>query len=775
MSFTRIHPPKTNHPTEVGTDLSRQMNLVLNQLERYLDIPVVAAAPSGTAGADPDFTGAKRVLVTQTSDGARQMKVYERLFDTSDPPQPQWGRRFTFALSSLSALADNDLLTWDDDADDVLFQSSATLGLVSGPASATDNAVARFDGTGGKTIQNSGVIVDDTDNVTGMTTLTLPNTGLHLLDTDASHDLIVAPGANLTAERTLTVTTPDAALTLNLSTVTAGRFLRADGTNWLASTLTIPDTVAISTLLYASAANIVSALATGNNGILVTSGTGVPSIGTDIPTDVTIGGAYIYRVGGTDVGVADGGTDVSTFTTNGVLYGNGASAVQVTSQGAANSVLTANAGAPSFSDSPTLAALTVNGDLRVNDQIGLGLAPSANGGSLQIRQALPSDPTNIGMIRLLDTAAVAADVGASLSFGGKYTAGGSYADWAIVKGLKENATDSNFSGYLMFGTRTSGSNMSERFRIDSAGVLRGVTGAVIGTAQSVGNTLLLSAYDVDGAAYTTFATLTANNTPTMTLSNVTSSTNFNPTSSDGGALGTTSLMWSDLFLASAGVINFNAGNYTITHAAGLLTFSGDVRVNDQIAIGGAAAAGTGSFQIYAAPPSDATNVGHIRVIDTTALAANTGGGINFGGVYNAGGSRADWALIRGRKENATDSNFSGYLSFGTRASGAGMAEVGRFTSAGRFGVNATAPSGMADIVQSSTTGAIPVIEVTQADVSEEFIRFIGTSANAVLTQSIVEAADVATFTTVGYLQIYVQDDGNQVADGRYYVAFGTLA
>lgn len=37
--------------------------------------------------------------------------------------------------------------------------------LVTGPASATDNAVVRFNGTGGKTIQNSGVIIDDSDNV----------------------------------------------------------------------------------------------------------------------------------------------------------------------------------------------------------------------------------------------------------------------------------------------------------------------------------------------------------------------------------------------------------------------------------------------------------------------------------------------------------------------------------------------------------------------------------------------------------------------------------
>jgi hypothetical protein len=48
-------------------------------------------------------------------------------------------------------------------------------GDVAGPSSATDNAVARFDTTTGKLIQNSLVIVDDSGNVTGVNTLTATN------------------------------------------------------------------------------------------------------------------------------------------------------------------------------------------------------------------------------------------------------------------------------------------------------------------------------------------------------------------------------------------------------------------------------------------------------------------------------------------------------------------------------------------------------------------------------------------------------------------------
>ena len=47
-----------------------------------------------------------------------------------------------------------------------------------------------------------------------------------------------------------------------------------------------------------------------------------------------------------------------------------------------------------------------------------------------------------------------------------------------------------------------------------------------------------------------------------------------PTTSDGVALGTGSLMWSDLFLASGSVINFSNGDITATHSSETLTFAG---------------------------------------------------------------------------------------------------------------------------------------------------------------------------------------------------------
>jgi len=59
-----------------------------------------------------------------------------------------------------------------------------------------------------------------------------------------------------------------------------GTLLRADGTNWVATTSTYPNTNAVNTLLYASSANVMAALATANSGVLTTDASGVPSIDT---------------------------------------------------------------------------------------------------------------------------------------------------------------------------------------------------------------------------------------------------------------------------------------------------------------------------------------------------------------------------------------------------------------------------------------------------------------------------------------------------------------
>ena len=74
---------------------------------------------------------------------------------------------------------------------------------VRGPGSSTDNAVARWDGTTGTFLNNSGVIIDDSNNVSGIANLT--TTGSTILG-DAAADTITFNAAAWTLANNVTAT-----------------------------------------------------------------------------------------------------------------------------------------------------------------------------------------------------------------------------------------------------------------------------------------------------------------------------------------------------------------------------------------------------------------------------------------------------------------------------------------------------------------------------------------------------------------------------------------
>jgi len=106
----------------------------------------------------------------------------------------------------------------------------------------------------------------------------------------------------------------------------------------------------------------------------------------------------------------------------------------------------------------------------------------------------------------------------------------------------------------------------------------------------------------------------------------------------------------------------------------------------------------------------------------------------------------------------------------------GTNDVQRMTikETGLVGINAV-PSGQLHIDQSSDSANIPVLYLDQADISEPFILFRGTANVGVITQSIVAVGAVASDTLEGYIQVYVIDDGNQIADQVYFLQLYTLS
>lgn len=105
------------------------------------------------------------------------------------------------------------------------------------------------------------------------------------------------------------------------------------------------------------------------------------------------------------------------------------------------------------------------------------------------------------------------------------------------------------------------------------------------------------------------------------------------------------------------------------------------------------------------------------------------------------------------------------------ASGTSIIDID--TTNARVGIGTTGPAAKLHVDQSSTTAAIPVLAVEQADVDVEFIHFVGTSTTDA-SQSLVDAADMSTPGSLkGWLKIYVTDKASSgaIEDGIYFIPF----
>jgi len=101
---------------------------------------------------------------------------------------------------------------------------------------------------------------------------------------------------------------------------------------------------------------------------------------------------------------------------------------------------------------------------------------------------------------------------------------------------------------------------------------------------------------------------------------------LSPGVTNSSALGTTSLMWSDLFLASGGVINFNANEITMTHST--IGTGGKIKVETEWATGGATGRPFESYLTIA----DATRLGGYANAMKAMVDCEESGGVGAGTV-----------------------------------------------------------------------------------------------------------------------------------------------
>lgn len=142
---------------------------------------------NGTANNNIRFhRGASTVLqFLQGGDATAEGTLSVNLAQTS-------GRVENYANASLPAVGNAGRIAWVTDLLTLKVDNGAAwlaLGDVVGPASSTDNALARFDSTTGKIIQNSGATLDDSNILTTAGLLLTGLTASRALQTDASKNL----------------------------------------------------------------------------------------------------------------------------------------------------------------------------------------------------------------------------------------------------------------------------------------------------------------------------------------------------------------------------------------------------------------------------------------------------------------------------------------------------------------------------------------------------------------------------------------------------------
>ena len=111
------------------------------------------------------YTGT--VVLTAADVGAQPAGTYVTSVSATSPVTSSGGTTPTIAMPAANSTTNGYLTSTDWNT----FNTISTGGVV-GPASATDNAIARYDGTTGKLIQNSVVTVSDTGGIAGATTIT---------------------------------------------------------------------------------------------------------------------------------------------------------------------------------------------------------------------------------------------------------------------------------------------------------------------------------------------------------------------------------------------------------------------------------------------------------------------------------------------------------------------------------------------------------------------------------------------------------------------------
>jgi len=486
-------------------------------------------------------------------------------------------------------------VAWDTNLGD--FREIAS-GDVDGPSSSTDNAIARFDGTTGKVIQNSAAtIADSTGDITagkynGLTvttttgTLTIANgktatvnNTITLAGTDST--TMTFPSTNATVARTDAAQTFAGTQTFSsapvVSTLTASKPVFSDGSGALTSTGTLATdqggtgqtSYTAGDLLYYATGTAFTKLGIGSASTVLTSSGSAPQW---------------TSLSGISVGTA---TNLAGGAAGSVPYQTASSTTSFLAIGTANQVLQVNSGATApewVSSSGTGNIVRVTSATLVTPTLGVASATSVN-------KVAITAPATGATLTLADGSTLATSGANSLTF----TTTGATNLTLPTSGTV--ATTSNTVASISFGTTGFTPSTATSGAVTVAGTLSAANGGT-GVANNAANTITFTGNYSLGLTLTgntgvtlpttgTLATLAGSETLTNktingsnnTISNISLTTAVTGTLPTGnGGTGNTATPTNGQLLIGNGsgfsLATLTAGsNITITNSSGGITIA----------------------------------------------------------------------------------------------------------------------------------------------------------------------------------------------------------
>lgn len=366
-------------------------------------------------------------------------------------------------------------------------------------------------------------------------------------------------GANLTASDGGIVYSDSSAMAILAGTATANQIvLSGSNTAPAWSTATYPATTTANQLLYSSSTNTVAGLATGNDGVLITSGAGVPSISSTLPSAVqgnitAVGTVASGAWNGDVIALAYGGTNANLTADNGGIFYSTATAGAILSGTATASLplLSGTSGAPSWAAITYPASATSGGIPYFSSATAMASSAALGSGQLVVgggAGAAPSSSANAslssGALTLGQTGSVAGSVVLSGSTSGTATL--RVAAAAGTATIFELPATNGTSGYVL--------------RTDGAGVTSWVNPTSGGTVTAITCDSTLSC--------TSTNPITTSGTIALSSARQTLPTTQTFTSGSGTYTTPANVLWIEIYLVGAGGGGGGSGTTTTGGAGG---------------------------------------------------------------------------------------------------------------------------------------------------------------------------------------------------------------